>query len=65
MWLKRILPPLVTVLLLAGAGFAAFRTQDKWVPYVFPTKSEAKADTTTTRPVAGTRGTTTGTEATG
>ncbi|MFO0850754.1 MAG: efflux RND transporter periplasmic adaptor subunit [Gemmataceae bacterium] len=44
MWLKRILSPVITVVFLAGAGFAAFRTQDKWMPHVFPGKPEAKAE---------------------
>ena len=39
MWLKRVLTPLVTVAVLAVAGFAAYRTQDRWVPYVFPVKA--------------------------
>ncbi len=44
MWFKRILSPVITVALLAGAGFVAFRTQDWWVPYVFPPKSEGKPE---------------------
>lgn len=39
----RFLTPLVGLALLAGAGSAAYRTRDKWVPYVFPPKADAKA----------------------
>jgi cobalt-zinc-cadmium efflux system membrane fusion protein len=38
MWLKRVVTPLVTVAVVGAAGFAAYRTQDRWMPYVFPVK---------------------------
>ncbi|MBA4066901.1 MAG: MchE protein [Isosphaera sp.] len=44
MRLKRILSPVLTVLALAGVGYAAFRTQDKWLPYVFPNKAAKSGD---------------------
>ncbi len=43
MWLKRLLTPVVTLAVLAAGGFAAYRTQERWMPYVFPPKAEAKA----------------------
>jgi multidrug efflux pump subunit AcrA (membrane-fusion protein) len=44
MRLKRILSLVVTLAVLAGAGFAAYRTQDQWMPHVFPTKSAKSGD---------------------
>lgn len=44
MRLKRILSPVITLVLLAGAGFAAYRTQDQWVPHVFPAKAAKSGD---------------------
>ena len=43
MRLRRFVSPVVTLAVLGGAGYAAYRTQDRWVPHVFPTKSETKA----------------------
>lgn len=44
MWLKRLLTPVVTLAVLAAGGYAAYRTQERWMPYVFPPKAEAKPD---------------------
>lgn len=44
MRLKRILSPVIAVILLAGAGYAAYRTQEKWVPHVFPAKAAKSGD---------------------
>ncbi len=44
MKLHRFITPVVGLALLAGAGLAARRTQDKWLPYVFPAKAEAKPE---------------------
>ncbi len=41
---KRILSTVVTLAVLAGAGFAAYRTQDRWVPHVFPAKAAKSGD---------------------
>jgi multidrug efflux pump subunit AcrA (membrane-fusion protein) len=43
MRLRRFVAPFVAVVSLTGAGYAAYRTQDRWVPHVFPTKAETKA----------------------
>jgi cobalt-zinc-cadmium efflux system membrane fusion protein len=43
MWLKRLLTPVVWVAVLAATGYAAYHTQERWLPYVFPPKGEAKA----------------------
>lgn len=40
---RRFLSPAVAVAVLAGAAYAAYRTQDVWVPHVFPAKPAAKA----------------------
>ena len=42
--ISRYVAPAVALALLTGAGFAAYRTQDRWRPYVFPTTAEVKAD---------------------
>jgi cobalt-zinc-cadmium efflux system membrane fusion protein len=42
MRLRQIVTPVVFFALLGGAGYFAYRTQDKWVPFVFPEKSAAK-----------------------
>jgi cobalt-zinc-cadmium efflux system membrane fusion protein len=44
MRLRNIVSPILTVGLLSGAAYAAYRTQDKWVPHVFPFKTDAKAE---------------------
>jgi cobalt-zinc-cadmium efflux system membrane fusion protein len=44
MRLRKFVSPVVTLALLAGAAYAAYRTQDRWVPHVFPTKPETKAE---------------------
>ena len=36
--------PVVGLALLAGAGFAAYRTHDSWLPHVFPSKTEVKPE---------------------
>lgn len=41
--LRRFVSPVVTLAVLGTVGYAAYRTQDKWVPHVFPTKSAAKS----------------------
>ena len=38
---QRFLAPVVALALLTGAGFAAYRTRDRWRPHVFPTKADA------------------------
>ena len=38
---QRFLAPVVALALLSGAGFAAYRTRDRWRPHVFPTKADA------------------------
>ncbi len=43
MRLRRFVSPLVTLALLCAAGYAAYRTQDRWLPHVFPAKSAAKS----------------------
>jgi cobalt-zinc-cadmium efflux system membrane fusion protein len=43
MWLKRFLTPVVTLAVLAAAGFAAYHTRERWLPYVFPPQAETKA----------------------
>lgn len=43
MWLKRLLTLVLTLAVLAAVGYAAYHTQERWVPYVFPPKAEAKA----------------------
>ena len=40
---RQIVMPIVFFALLGGASYAAYRTQEKWVPYVFPAKSAAKS----------------------
>ena len=40
---RSFLTPAITVAVLAGAAYAAYRTQDVWVPHVFPTKTAAKS----------------------
>ncbi|QDU21347.1 efflux RND transporter periplasmic adaptor subunit [Urbifossiella limnaea] len=39
MRLRRVVAPVVTLVVLVAAGYAAFRTQDQWVPHVFPAKA--------------------------
>ena len=40
MTFKRFIAPVVALALLSGAGFAAYRTQARWKPYVFPIRAE-------------------------
>lgn len=44
MKLRSIVAPVVGCVLLGGAGFIGFRTQGRWLPYVFPEKPAAKAE---------------------
>lgn len=39
MKLRRIIAPVVTVAVFGTAAYTAYRTQDRWVPYVFPAKA--------------------------
>lgn len=39
MKLRRIIAPVVTIAVLGTAAHTAYRTQDRWVPYVFPAKA--------------------------
>ena len=39
MRLRQFVSPLVAVAVLAAGGYAAYRTQDRWLPHVFPTKA--------------------------
>lgn len=43
MRLRRFISPVVTLALLGAAGYAAYRTHDRWAPYVFPTQPAAKS----------------------
>ena len=43
---QRFVAPVVAVAVLSGAGFAAYRTHDRWMPYVVPSKAENKAEET-------------------
>jgi biotin carboxyl carrier protein len=36
---RRLVSPLLTIAVLGAAGYAAYRTQDRWMPYVFPAKA--------------------------
>ncbi len=38
MSLRRFVPPLVTVAVLGAAVFGAYRTQEQWMPFLFPAK---------------------------
>ncbi len=44
MSLRRVVSPLVTLAVLGAAGYAAYLTQDRWVPFVFPAKAAKSAD---------------------
>ncbi|MFO0796086.1 MAG: efflux RND transporter periplasmic adaptor subunit [Gemmataceae bacterium] len=44
MSLRRVVSPLVTLVVLGAAGYAAYLTQDRWVPFVFPAKAAKPAD---------------------
>lgn len=35
---RKFVSPIVTIAVLGAAGYAAYRTQDRWTPYVFPDK---------------------------
>ena len=39
MKLRHIASPVITLAVLGAVGYAAYRTQDKWVPHVFPAKA--------------------------
>ncbi|MBX9579285.1 MAG: efflux RND transporter periplasmic adaptor subunit, partial [Gemmataceae bacterium] len=39
MRLRRFVSPVVTLAVLASVGYAGYRTQDRWVPLVFPEKA--------------------------
>ncbi|MBX9623588.1 MAG: HlyD family secretion protein [Gemmataceae bacterium] len=39
MRLRRFVSPVVTLAVLAGVGYAGYRTQDRWLPLVFPEKA--------------------------
>lgn len=39
MRLRRFVSPVATLAVLAGVGYAGYRTQDRWVPLVFPEKT--------------------------
>jgi len=41
--LRQIVAPVIAIGLLAGAGYAALRTQERWLPHVFPEKPAAKS----------------------
>lgn len=41
---RRYLSPLLTLLAVGGAAFAAYSTRERWLPHVFPAKTEPKAD---------------------
>lgn len=43
MRLRSVITPVVTLAVLGGLGYAGYKTQDKWVPHVFPSKSAGKA----------------------
>ena len=44
MRLRKFVAPVVTVVVLGAAAYAAYRTQDQWVPHVFPAKAAKPAD---------------------
>ncbi len=44
MKLRQVVSPALTVAVLGGLGYAAYRTQDKWVPHVFPARAAKTAD---------------------
>ncbi len=44
MRLRRYVTPLIMVAVLGAAAFAAYRTQHRWVPYVFPAKAAKSGD---------------------
>lgn len=48
----RVVSTLVSVALLGGAGYAGYRTHERWMPYVFPTQPDA-AQTPEADPHAG------------
>ena len=48
MSLRRVVSPLVTLVVLGAAGYAAYLTQDRWVPFVFPAKAAKPAKTAKT-----------------
>ncbi len=44
MRLRRVISPRVTLAGLGGVGYAAYRTQERWVPFVFPAKTVKSGD---------------------
>jgi multidrug efflux pump subunit AcrA (membrane-fusion protein) len=42
--IRKYLSPVLAVAALGGVGFAAYATHERWVPYIFPTNSEAKTE---------------------
>lgn len=56
MRLRSIVSPILTIGILSGATYAAYRTQDKWVPYVFPAKTDAKTEGGHAEPAGGHEG---------
>lgn len=43
MRLRRFVAPVITVAVLGAAAYAAYRTQDRWIPHVFPAKAAKPA----------------------
>ncbi len=41
---RKLITPAVVVVVLAVSGYAAYRTQDRWVPHVFPGKAAKSGD---------------------
>lgn len=41
---RKMITPAVVVVVLAVSGYAAYRTQDRWVPHVFPGKAAKSVD---------------------
>lgn len=44
MTLRKMIGPAIVLVVLGVSGYAAYRTQDRWVPHVFPAKSAKKAE---------------------
>ncbi len=44
MRLRKLVSPFVTIGVLVGAGYAAYRTQDRWMPFVFPATAAKSGD---------------------
>ncbi|MBX9579222.1 MAG: efflux RND transporter periplasmic adaptor subunit, partial [Gemmataceae bacterium] len=43
MRLQSVITPVVTIAVLGGLAFAGYKTQDRWVPHVFPSKPAGKS----------------------